>query len=88
MTSFALAAHATKASPAFNGLFYATAATVIPVLLLAIAVQGSTYENLLKVASRPTSPNGPCYQRGAASVASIMSAGVAGQAAGGFPGIR
>ncbi len=31
MTSLALAAHA-AAAPPFNGLFYATAATVIPVL--------------------------------------------------------
>jgi len=43
------AAHAT--SPAFNGLFYATAATIIPVLFLAIALQGRMYEDLLKAAS-------------------------------------
>jgi hypothetical protein len=34
------------AVPSFNGLFYATAATVIPVLFLAIAVQGSRYQDL------------------------------------------
>jgi hypothetical protein len=34
--------------PAFNGLFYATAATIIPVLFLAIAVQGPLYGDLLK----------------------------------------
>ena len=48
MSSLALLAHeASKATPAFNGLFYATIATVIPVLFLAIAVQGSMYERLL-----------------------------------------
>ena len=48
MSSLALLAHAAAPPPpAFNGLFYATAATVIPVLFLAIAVQGRTYENLV-----------------------------------------
>jgi hypothetical protein len=47
MTSLASLAH-TAAAPAFNGLFYATAATIIPVLFLAIAVQGRTYEDMLK----------------------------------------
>jgi len=47
MTSLAALAH-TAAAPAFNGLFYATAATVIPVLFLAIAVQGNAYETLLR----------------------------------------
>lgn len=52
MSSFALAAHATRAAaPPFNGLFYATAATVIPVLFLAVAVQGRMYEDLLKAGS-------------------------------------
>src|SRR5580658_512911 len=41
----ALAHHA---AAAFNGTFYATTATVIPVLFLAIAVQGQTYEDLIK----------------------------------------
>jgi hypothetical protein len=40
MTSLALAAHA-AAAPPFNTAFYATAATIIiPVLFLAIGVQG------------------------------------------------
>jgi hypothetical protein len=34
--------------PTFNGLFYATVATIIPVLFLAVAVQGAAYEDLLK----------------------------------------
>lgn len=45
MTLALLAHHA--ASPAFNGLFYATAATVIPVLFLAIAVQGLAFQQVL-----------------------------------------
>jgi hypothetical protein len=49
MSSLASLAHeARTASPAFNGLFYATAATIIPVLFLAIAVQGPLYGDLLK----------------------------------------
>jgi len=39
MTSLAaLAQNAGAAPPAFNGLFYATVATIIPVLFLALAV--------------------------------------------------
>lgn len=49
MSSLASLAHeARTAAPAFNGLFYATAATIIPVLFLAIAVQGPLYGDLLK----------------------------------------
>ena len=40
------AAH--TATPALNTASYATAATVIPVLFLGLAVQGGTYENLMK----------------------------------------
>lgn len=36
----------------FNTAFYATIATVIPVLFLAIAVQGRLYEDLIKAAIR------------------------------------
>jgi len=46
MTSLALA-HIHPA-PHFNADFYTVAATVIPVLFLAVAVQGSMYEELLK----------------------------------------
>jgi hypothetical protein len=46
MSSLAALTH-TAAPPAFNGLFFATAATIIPVLFLAIAVQGRTYQNLV-----------------------------------------
>lgn len=44
--SFALLAHHT-AAPAFNGLFYATAATIIPVLFLALVVLGPAYRKVL-----------------------------------------
>lgn len=50
MTSLASLAHQAS-PPAFNSAFYATAATVIPVLFLAIAVQGRSYENLLKASA-------------------------------------
>jgi hypothetical protein len=55
MTSLATLAHpARHAAPAFNGLFWATVATVIPVLFLAIAVQGPFYRDLLQaIAGRP-----------------------------------
>src|SRR5580693_7843095 len=49
MSSLASLAHeARTAAPEFNGLFYATAATIIPVLFLAIADQGPLYGDLLK----------------------------------------
>jgi hypothetical protein len=49
MTTLAPLAHAATA-PAFNGLFYATAATIIPVFFLALAVQGRMYADLLQTA--------------------------------------
>ena len=52
MSSLASLAHAARAAaPPFNGLFYATAATIIPVLFLAIAVQGPLYGDLLKTSA-------------------------------------
>ncbi len=50
MTSLALATHA-AAAPPFNGLFYATAATVIPVLFLAVTIQGRIYQDLVNAAA-------------------------------------
>lgn len=47
MISLVALTHAATA-PAFNSLFFATAATMIPVLFLAIAVQGTTYQDLVK----------------------------------------
>lgn len=43
--------HGPAAQP-FNGLFYATVATIIPVLFLVLAVQGGTYLNLLEATTR------------------------------------
>jgi hypothetical protein len=43
-----LAHGATSPATAFNAAFYSTVATVIPVLFLAIAVQGRGFEDLLK----------------------------------------
>src|SRR6202046_2772927 len=52
MSSLASLAHGARAAaPPFNGLFYATAATIIPVLFLAIAVQGPLYGDLLKTSA-------------------------------------
>jgi hypothetical protein len=49
MSSLAKLAHAAvPAPPAFNGLFYATAATIIPVLFLALAVQGPAYQRVFR----------------------------------------
>jgi hypothetical protein len=48
MISLAFAARSVAAlSPSFNANFYIVAATVIPVLFLAIAVQGRPYESLM-----------------------------------------
>jgi hypothetical protein len=52
MTSLAFTAHSVPVlPPSFNANFYIAAATVIPVLFLAIAVQGRSYENLMKAFS-------------------------------------
>lgn len=51
MTSPAFAAQTVAAAPAFNTAFYATAATVIPVLFLAIAVQGRVLETVTSAAT-------------------------------------
>jgi hypothetical protein len=49
MTSLAALTHATThPAPAFNGLFYATAATIIPVLFLAISYQSTTWQDMGK----------------------------------------
>jgi hypothetical protein len=80
MSSLAPLAHA-AASPPFNGLFYATTATIIPVLFLAIAVQGRGYENLINsidVVDPLTDDSGPWYTvlgRMAAYLALFMAAG-------------
>ena len=42
------------AAPAFNGLFYATAATIIPVLFLALVVQGALFDDLVKMPHKTT----------------------------------
>lgn len=50
MTSLALLEHtATAPPPPFNSNFYFAAATIIPILFLAIAVQGRGYQNLLTI---------------------------------------
>jgi hypothetical protein len=46
----------TPATSAFPSDFYATAATVIPVLFLAFAVQGRTYETMVAAGIRYTRP--------------------------------
>jgi hypothetical protein len=54
-TATAALALATHHAAPFNGLFYATAATIIPVLYLALAVQGRTYDALINAAKRADS---------------------------------
>jgi len=51
LTSHTFAAHTAAAAPAFNTAFYAMAATVIPVLFLAIAVQGRALETVTRAAT-------------------------------------
>jgi hypothetical protein len=51
MTGMALAHH--QAAQPFNGLFYATAAAVIPVLFLALVLQGS-FHKILEVGATAT----------------------------------
>jgi hypothetical protein len=52
LASMILALASSHAAPAFNGLYFATIATVIPVLFLALAVQGGSYDGLLRLALR------------------------------------
>lgn len=52
MSSLATLAHTAAAPPPFDATYYATIATVIPVLFLAIAVQGGTYGKILQSATR------------------------------------
>lgn len=47
MSLATLAHSATPAAQPFNNTFYATVATIIPVLFLAIAVQGRAYDRIL-----------------------------------------
>jgi hypothetical protein len=83
MSSLVTLAHAT-AAPAFNGLFYATAAIIIPVLFLAIGVQrDSLYQYLLNALGaaddrreRSTPKRG--LGRAAASVTAIVLPPIAG----------
>lgn len=73
MTSLALLAHATRAAaPPFNANFYIVVATIIPVLFVALAVEGHAYQDLLKgygVVGRFTAPKRPWYQIAAATIA-------------------
>jgi hypothetical protein len=51
MTSHTFVAQTAAVAPAFNTAFFATAATVIPVLFLAIAVQGRALETITRAAT-------------------------------------
>jgi hypothetical protein len=77
-----------KAAPAFNVAFYSVAATVIPVLFLAIAVQGRLFHDLLDASTEAISrfaqryrqpPGAPGRVRAAmgAYFASLLLSGVA-----------
>jgi hypothetical protein len=53
MTTLALTAHTAKAAaPAFNADFYIAVVTVIPVLYIALAVQGHSQDILMRAAKR------------------------------------
>jgi hypothetical protein len=60
----------------FNADFYVTCATVIPVLFVAVAVQGRTYESILRVVASPGSISFSALQLGML----ILIAGGAGEA--------
>jgi hypothetical protein len=70
MTTLTLAAQTAPAAPAFNTAFYATAATVIPVLFLAIAVQGRALETVTNAATNAAHD----YQRARRSRARLKAA--------------
>lgn len=52
MTSLALLAHS-AAAPAGNSTFLTVAATIVPVLLLAVTIQGRTYQEMLALKISP-----------------------------------
>jgi hypothetical protein len=69
------------ASKSFPTVFYATAATIIPVLFLAIAVQGRIYESIVTRAAeyiRSARTGWTSYQRFVAVQASALIMAVAG----------
>jgi hypothetical protein len=75
MTSLASLAHAAQAPPLFNHDFYVAAATIIPVLFIALIVQGGGYENLLKAVravDRRTARDRPWYEQLAATAAWLV----------------
>jgi len=79
--SLALAHHA---APAFNGLYYSTMAGVIPVLFLAIVLQGPTYQDLLQAAMRLAARGreSPRYPWAALALAGACMIGIVYAAAG------
>jgi hypothetical protein len=91
MTSLASLAHAV-AAPAFNGLFYATTATIIPVLFLALTLQGTIFDRALRAyhsATKAAFTSAPGWQSTATLFAAsvlrmtltlILLAGVGGEA--------
>jgi hypothetical protein len=86
MSNLALLAHEAKAAaPAFNGLFYATAATVIPVLFLAIAVQGTAFASLLKFADKADERTSKAVQAG--NGIQILTASLTNSTAGGIAAV-
>ncbi len=81
MSNVATLAH-TAVTQAFNGLFYATVAGVIPVLYLAIAVQGTVYQDIVRIsqafyraAKKKTAPLAFLAALLAAVAAAILIAG-------------
>jgi hypothetical protein len=69
------------ASKSFPTVFYATAATIIPVLFLAIAVQGRIYESIVTRAAdyiRSAKDGWTSYQKFAAVQASALIMALAG----------
>jgi hypothetical protein len=72
MISFALAHAAAGTAPVFHPDFYVAAATIVPVLFVALAVEGHGYDNIIKAyerVSRHDQPGRPWYERFAASLA-------------------
>ena len=80
-------------APPFNDVFYAAVVTVIPVLFLAIAVQGNLYTDLLKFGHEAAwrSPDRPVLTKIANSLAGggarivamlILAYGVVGEVSG------
>ncbi len=78
--TLAIAAHAATPKPvAFNSIFYTAVAGIIPVLFVALTVEGGTYKDLIKSITDATKPLAIIWREVIAGL--ILAAGLYGELA-------